>query len=239
MTKPIVGFAVIALIEDGKLTLDTPLASIFPAFAQMRVLTNGEDSLATRPAVKPITIRHLITHSSGLAYDFNTTGKLHELYSVDPLAVGQRVQPDGTAKGPATHEIYANAVATLPLLFEPGTDWKYSIGSDVAVAVIEKVSGVPIDRFFAERLFAPLRMADTFYTVPAAKLDRLSAAYKPTDHGLECVETAQTSYYRLATRTPPGGGGLVSSARDYARFLQMLLGEGELDGVRVLRTETG
>jgi len=238
MTKPIVGFAVMALIEDGKLTLDTPLSALFPAFGRMQVLTGGEDSLATRPAVKPITIRHLITHTAGLAYDFNTTGRLHQLYSADPLAVGQRIQPDGTVKGPATHEAYVNAVATLPLLFEPGSAWKYSIGLDVAVAVIEKVAGVPIDLFFAERLFRPLRMNDTFYTVPAAKLDRLSAAYRPSDHGLELIETGKTSFYRLRTRTPPGGGGLVSSARDYARFFKMLLHEGELDGVGVLKTAT-
>ena len=96
MTKPILGFAVMALIEDGKLTLDTPLAAIFPSFAQMRVLTGDADGLATRVAIKPITIRHLVTHTGGLAYDFNTTGKLKQLYDAGPIALWQRVQLPGS-----------------------------------------------------------------------------------------------------------------------------------------------
>jgi CubicO group peptidase (beta-lactamase class C family) len=238
MTKPIVGFAVMALIEDGKLSLDTPVADIFPAFAHMRVLTGSSDSLETRPAIKPLTIRHLVTHTSGLAYDFNTKGKLNALYRADQIAVAQRIQPDGTAKGPATSAAFVEAVASLPLKFEPGSAWNYSIGFDVCVAIVERLSGMSADRFLARRLFDPLRMADTFYTVPAAKLDRLSAAYRPTKQGLELVETGATSMYRLPTRLHPGGGGLVSSARDYARFMAMLLHEGQLEGVRVLKPET-
>jgi CubicO group peptidase (beta-lactamase class C family) len=237
MTKPIVGFAVMALIEDGKLGLDTPLADIFPAFAQLQVLTDTENSLATKPATRPMKVRHIVTHSAGLAYDFNTTGKLQELYRADALGNWMRVQP-GERTGPKTLADYADAVATLPLMFEPGTSWRYSIGLDLAAAVVEKVSGMPFQHFIAQRLFEPLGMRDTFYTVPADKLDRLAAAYRRTDKGIELVDTAKTSYYRLPIVMATGGGGLVSSAHDYARFMAMLLGEGRLNGVRVMKTQT-
>lgn len=237
MTKPISAFAIMALIEDGKLTLDTPISDVFPAFAQLRVLTDPEKSLETRPATKPMKVRHILTHSAGLAYDFNTTGALNELYRADKLGNWMRIQPGGRS-GPATLEAYAEAIASLPLMFEPGTSWKYSIGLDLAVSVAEKVAGMPYEQFIARRLLLPLGMKDSFYTVPADKLDRLTAAYRRTDSGIELVETAKTSYYGFKTVIPTGGGGLVSSASDYSRFMAMLLHEGQLDGVRVLKTDT-
>ncbi len=124
MTKPISAFAVMLLIEQGKLSLDTQVADIFPAFAHMKVLTDPSNSMQARPAAKPITIRHLVTHTSGLAYDFNVTGQLQKLYLADNVAMWRRIAPDGSAKGPASLTAFANAAAGLPLLFEPGSLFK-------------------------------------------------------------------------------------------------------------------
>jgi CubicO group peptidase (beta-lactamase class C family) len=239
MTKPITGCAIMMLVELGKLNLDTPLADIFPAYAKMNVLTDPKVSLATRPATKVIRIRHLVTPSAGLSYGNNAPAPLVKPYDDLAKLYTDRLPgltPPAGAK--STLIPFAEAAAGLPLLFEPGSDWHYSIGLDVAGAVVEKVSGEPFDAFLARHILAPLGMKDTSFTVPAAKLDRFTASYNYRPTGIEIGETARNSIYSLPPRMPSGGGGLVGSARDYSRFMAMLLREGELDGVRILRTET-
>jgi CubicO group peptidase (beta-lactamase class C family) len=228
------------LVEQGKLTLDTPLASIFPAYAQMNVLTDPANSLETRPATKPILIRHIVTHTSGLVYNSTGPAPLANLYTEKGIIPG-RATPDVEARWPANLIAFAEAAAAMPLLFEPGTSWKYSIGLDVAGAVVEKISGTPFDTFLADHIFTPLGMGDTSFTVPAAKLVRLAGNYKfiSADAPIELVETGLKSDYARKPRFPAGGGGLASSARDYSKFMAMLLGEGQAPGAaRILKTET-
>jgi len=238
MTKPITGCAIMMLVEQGKLTLDTALSDIFPAYARMNVLTEPTVSLATRRATKPIRIRHLVTHSAGLAYPVNAPAPLVKVYDdLNRLYVDRLpglIAPD---KG-STLIPFAEAAASVPLLFEPGSQWHYSIGLDVAGAVIERISGEPFDAFLTRHILTPLGMADTAFTVPAAKLGRFVASYRRTPGGIELAESPRASTYASPPRMPSGGGGLVSSTRDYARFMAMLLREGELDGVRILKTET-
>lgn len=229
MTKPVTGCAIMMLVEQGKLTLDTPLAAIFPGYAKMQVLTDPANGLAAAPAARPILIRHLLTHSAGLAYASTAPAPLARLYTETFETEGRK---------PANLTAYAEAAASLPLMFEPGSKWNYSIGLDVAGAVVEKVSGVPFDTFLARRIFAPLGMADTGFSVPAADLGRFAANYRHAPAGLELIETGANSAYARKPAVPSGGGGLVSTARDYARFMAMLLGEGKLGGARILKPET-
>ena len=238
MTKPITGCAVMMLIEQGKLTLDTPVSAIFPAYADLKVLTDPENSLETRPAARPMLVRHLVTHSAGLAYASNAPPPLARLYAADEFSLWQRPVAGAESRGPANLIAYAESAASLPLLFDPGTRFTYSIALDVAGAIVEKLSGVPFETFLAERIFAPLDMKDTSFTIPAAKLGRLAANYQNTPQGIERIDPAQDSGYLIAPPAPSGGGGLISSARDYARFMAMLLGEGQLGGTRILKTET-
>jgi CubicO group peptidase (beta-lactamase class C family) len=237
MTKPIAGAAIMMLIEQGKLTLDTPVASILPVFATMNVLVDPANSAETRPAKNPITIRHLVTHTSGMAYVASATPPLARLYldkAVDP----GRTSPQLAGKRPVGLDAFSAAAASLPLLFEPGTKWNYSIGLDIAGFVVEKVSGMAFEDFLAQKIFAPLGMSDTFFAVPASKLDRLSANYEFTVEGPKLIETAKDSMFAKKPEIPSGGGGLVSSARDYCKFMSMLLGEGQLDETRIMKTET-
>jgi CubicO group peptidase (beta-lactamase class C family) len=220
------------------LTLDTPLADIFPGYAKMNVLADPTVSLATRPATRPIRIRHLVTHSAGLSYGNNAPAPLVKPYDDLAKLYSDRLPVQMTPDRASTLIPFAEAAASLPLLFEPGSKWHYSIGLDVAGAVIEKVSGEPFDAFLTRHILAPLGMADTAFTVPAAKLDRFVANYRYAPGGIELGEAARTSVYARPPRMPSGGGGLVGSARDYTRFMAMLLHEGQLDGVRILKTET-
>jgi CubicO group peptidase (beta-lactamase class C family) len=237
MTKPVTGCAIMMLVEEGKLKLDTPLADIFPAYAQMRVLEDPENGSATVPAKKPILIRHLVTHSAGLVYASTAPASLARLYEtkgIDPGGTSRNPQ----SQGPTSLIAFAEAAASVPLMFEPGTRWNYSVGLDVAGAVVEKLAGMPFDHFLAQRIFAPLAMADTGFSVAGASLDRFAANYRFTATGLELIETGRNSSFARQPVFPSGGGGLVSSARDYARFMAMLLGEGQVGSTRILGTDT-
>jgi CubicO group peptidase (beta-lactamase class C family) len=242
MTKPIAGAAVMMLIEQGKLTLDTQVASILPAFAKMNVLVDPANSLETKPAQNPITIRHLVTHTSGLAYAASAPPPLAKLYlekAVDP----GRTSPQLAGKRPLGLDAFCAAAASLPLLFEPGTKWNYSIGLDIVGLVVEKIAGMPFEDFLAQQIFMPLGMGDTFFAVPAGRLDRLTANYEFTADGPKLIEAAKDSMFAKIPEIPSGGGGLVSSARDYAKFMNMLLSEGQISGskagsTRVMKTET-
>lgn len=237
MTKPITAMAAMMLIEDGKLGLDQPVSDFIPAFETMRVLDVPGNSLASHPATHAITIRHLLTHTSGLGYQVIGSGPVQQEYKRLGLLGGRAAAQDSKLQ-PADLAEFADRVAGVPLLTEPGTKWNYSVSTDVLGRVIEVVSGMPLDRFVQIRLLDPLGMKSTYWTVPQSQAGRLSTLYLLTEERRVPLETGTASDWLHAPRMPYGGSGLVSSARDYDRFLQMLAGHGSVDGVRILKSET-
>jgi CubicO group peptidase (beta-lactamase class C family) len=241
MTKPVTAMAAMILIEEGKIGLDDPLSKYFPAFKTMRVLTQPDTSLDSRPATRPITIRELLTHTAGLGYNIISKGPLlkeYEARGILPAALNVATEGKAKAARPTSLAEFADRVAKLPLIAEPGTKWSYSIGLDVMGAVIEKASGMPFDRFVETRLLDPLKMTSTFWQVPQKEAGRLATNYAVMGQQGLPVDPAATSVYLQPPSFPYGGAGLVSSARDYDRFLHMIQDRGTLDGVRVLKPET-
>jgi len=212
MTKPITSVAALMLCEDGKFKLDDPVAQYLPAFGEQRVdAGEGKDPV---PANPEMTIRDLMRHTSGLTYGVEVAGNT-----------------------------LADMVASLgkrPLHSQPGTHFEYSVSTDVLGCIVEVVSGKPLDEFMQERIFRPLDMKDSDFFVPADKMDRFTACYGRGSNGTLRVTDwgGITSRYRKRPRVLSGGGGLVSTARDYSRFCQMLLNGGELEGTRLLRPQT-
>lgn len=241
MTKPITAMAAMILIEDGKMKLDEPVSDFLPAFKTMRVQLN-ENTVDSRPAARPITIRNLLTHTAGLGYNIVTKGPLLQLYMDKGLTPGQvnaAMEIDARKTRPASLQEFADRVATVPLIADPGTKWSYSIGLDLMGAVIEKASGMRFDAFVQQRIFDPLKMKSSYWSVPASEVGRLSTnyAFLPGDK-LFALDPAATSAYLSPPSFPYGGAGLVMSARDYDTFLHMLQNYGELDGVRIMKPET-
>jgi CubicO group peptidase (beta-lactamase class C family) len=257
MTKPITGMAAMILIEEGRLKLDDPVSKYIPAFKTMKVL-DGANSLASHPAARPVTIRMLLTHSAGLGYNIVTKGPLLSEYKrlgIDPAQVNNDLEGQSRKTRPTSLEEFANRVASLPLVYEPGTKWSYSIGLDVMGRVIEVASGMSFDGFVQQHIFDPLKMTSSFWTVPQRDVPRLSTNYIFTRAAMAQfnpaldtskidakaripLDAAATSVWLKPPSFPYGGAGLVMSARDYDRFLHMLQNYGELDGVRIMKTET-
>ena len=240
MTKPVTAMAAMILIQDGRMRLDQPVSDFIPAFRTMRVQLNP-DTLDSRPARRPITIRNLLTHTAGLGYNIVTKGPLlkeYERLGILPAAVNAELEPRMRRARPATLQEFANRVATLPLIADPGTKWSYSIGLDVMGAVIEKASGMPFDQFVHARILAPLGMTSTYWTVPAGEARRLATNYTFVGDHLVPVDPGATSVWLRPPSFPYGGAGLVASARDYDRFLHMLQDNGALGKVRVMKPET-
>ena len=226
MTKPVTSVAVMLLVEDGLLSLDDEVGSVVPAFADVQVYQD----MGPRTPDRPMLIRHLLTHTSGLSYGVFGSSRVDSMYN-------QMFEKKSGDPEPDLRE-WADSLASLPLVDDPGDRWNYSLSTDLLGHVIEVVSGQTLDRFFRERVFDPLGMHDTGFRVPADKQDRFTAMYRLTPEGLEMDDSpTEGSYTRPATWLS-GGGGLVSTARDYLRFCHMLLGGGELDGVRLLESET-
>jgi len=240
MTKPITGMAAMILVEEGKIKLDEPVSDFIPAFKSMRVQLNP-DTLESRPAAREITIRNLLTHTAGLGYNIITKGPLLEQYTklgINPAAVNAQLEREMRATRPASLEAFANKVATLPLIADPGTKWSYSIGLDVMGRVIEVASGMSFDAFVQKRIFDPLKMSSSYWTVPASESGRFATNYLFVGDGRVPLDPAATSVWLSPPSFPYGGAGLVMSARDYDRFLHALQNGGTLDGVRVLKPET-
>lgn len=243
MTKPVTGIAAMILIEEGKLKLDQPIADILPAFAKMKVQNTPDGSLAdVRDAKTAITVRHLLTHTAGLGYGIVQKGPLRDAYNEQGILGGQvsRLPIPGfppATPAPSLAE-FADRLAKLPLVYEPGARWSYSVGLDLLGRVIEVVSGQSFDAFLKARIFDPLGMNSTGFQVAAADVGRLSTNYAPLGPTLFPIDPATSSIYLDKPPIPYGGGGLVSTARDYDRFLAMLLGEGQTGGVRILKPET-
>ncbi|MET0308238.1 MAG: serine hydrolase domain-containing protein [Sphingomonas sp.] len=241
MTKPITGIAAMILVEQGKLRLDQPISDFIPAFKTMKVLVDPAKDLTSRPATRPITVRNLLTHTAGLGYNIITKGPLLDEYNrlgINPAQVSVSFEAQARPVRPATLEEFANRVATLPLIAEPGSKWSYSIGLDVLGRVIEVASGMPFDTFVNTRIFAPLKMTSSYWTVPESEAGRLATDYALVGGNRIALDPGATSTWLKPPSFPYGGAGLAMSARDYDRFLHMLVNGGELDGARILKPET-
>ena len=241
MTKPITGMAAMLLVQDGRIALDDPVSKYIPAFANMRVLTSPDTSLETVPARRRITIRMLLTHSAGLSYNISAKGPLlkeTERLGVVPAQVNAETERVARRTRPTSLTAFANRAAQLPLIAQPGTKWSYSIGLDVMGAVIERASGMSFEQFVQTRLLTPLRMTSTGWQVPAGQQNRFATLYVAAAGRLLPFDPAATSPYLTAPSFAYGGAGLVSSARDYDRFLHMIQNGGTLDGVQVMKPKT-
>ncbi len=242
MTKPITGIAAMILVGEGKLKLDQPIADFIPEFANMTVLTDPDNSLAAVPAKNQITVRHLLTHTAGLGYGIITKGPLLKLYNeqgINPAIFSRFPVPGQTVPAPTPDlKTFAERVAKLPLIAEPGTKWSYSIALDLLGRVIEVASGMDFGAFLQTRLFDPLKMTSSYFQVPASETKRFVTNYALMGSVLFPVDPAPSSIYLDKPAFAFGGAGLVCSARDYDRFLHMLQNAGELDGVRIMSAET-
>jgi len=214
MTKPVTSVAVMMLVQEGDVGLDDPVANYLPAFEDPQVIETfnpADKTYTTRPAARPMTVRHLLTHTSGLGYGFSNP-TMAALVGGDPGA----------------------SVTRFPLLHDPGARWTYGESTRVLGKLVEEVSGQPLDEFMTERIFIPLGMSDTFYTVPAPKVSRVVTVHRTTPEGL--VETPNTAEI---TAPAYGDGGLHSTAADYAKFIQLFLNDGRApSGVRLLSEAT-
>lgn len=255
MTKPITGLAAMILIDEGKLRLDQPVSDIFPEFRDARVLVDPAHGLETRPAVGRVTIRELMTHSSGLNYAVvidTPARKELEREGITPFQANPAIEAKARMARPATLDAFARRAGKAPLVADSGTIWSYSMGVDVLAAVVEHVSGIPFEQFVQRRILTPLRMTSTYWQVPRSDVGRFASSYAPKQlsdamwpgltHAatatLSLVDGAADSVYLRAPSFPYGGAGLVSSARDYDRFLHMVQNGGMLDGARILSPAT-
>ena len=223
MTKPIVSAALMMLFEEGRFLLDDPVAKWLPEYENHTVRLNADGVRAdTVPEVRPVTVRHVLTHTSGLTLNPRGRG----------LTEAQIAKVTNNGQGwPTLAERVAHA-AMIPAAFHPGDEWQYGDSTDYVAVLVEKISGQSIDAFLRERIFQPLGMTDTFYYVPREKVDRVAAVYRPNDNGT--IELMQSPAFREPTRMFRGIAGLSSTAADYYQFAQMIANGGELNGVRLL-----
>lgn len=224
MSKPIVSVGLMMLHEEGRFELDDPVERFIPEFKGLQVYSKAGNV----PTQRPMTIRDLLRHTAGLTYGFFGNS-----------AVDARYREAGVLAPANDSATFIKKLAGLPLLYQPGERWVYSVAVDVQGVLIERLSGRSLDAYLRERILEPLGMLDTGFYVPPEKRARFATNYSPDGNGgLRVRDDPATSAYRFPPRFFSGGGGLVSTATDYARFVQMLLNEGELFGVRLLKPET-
>jgi len=231
MTKPIASVALMSLYEEGHFALGDPVDRYIPEWRDLGVYEMGNHPhFLTRPPKRRMTIRDLLTHQSGLTYGFM------ERTNVD--AAYRKLGISGEKAGRTLADMI-QALSSLPLLFDPGSAWSYSVATDVVGHLCEILSGKPLDAFLEERIFAPLGMVDTAFSVPPEKRDRFATNYsRRRDKSLKVEDDPETSPYCGEVTFFSGGGGLVSTADDYARFCQMLLNGGALGESRILGRKT-
>lgn len=218
MTKPVTSVALMQLVEQGRIGLDDEAERYLPELAELKVVESFDPATGAcklRPASRPATIRHFLTHTSGLAYPFTS-------------AIWRDFKPRAGKTYPFGG----------PLLFDPGERWHYSTSTDVVGRLVEVVSGETLEDYFRQHILAPLRMDDTFYNVPEAKGPRLVAQQWRGGERMDGAVELQKPQLGLTIASPIGGGGLASTADDYGRFVRMLLNGGKLDGMRVLEAGT-
>jgi CubicO group peptidase (beta-lactamase class C family) len=231
MTKPITGVAMMILFEEGKWRLDDPVTRYIPEFKNLKVMTGVDEEGNGTPVLvdmkRPPTMREIMSHTAGFGYG------LQDKHPVDKLFREKEVLGSPGLKA------MIDRTATIPLVYQPGESWRYSVSVDIQGYLVEKLSGQPLSRFLEDRLFKPLKMNDTAFYVPGDKASRFSAVYA-YNRDLKKIEEADIIFgrplptYLSAPVMESGGGGLVGTTMDYARFAQMLVNKGELDGVRIL-----
>lgn len=240
MSKPITSVAMLSLYEEGRYRLDEPVSTFIPSWSDQRVWSDGNPtSYTTTAPEREMTVRDLFTHSSGLTYGFMQRHPVDALYRRSGLEEDLKL------------EDWVELLGTVPLLFSPGTQWSYSVATDVLGRLVEIISGQPFDQFLQERIFDPLGMTDTSFSVADDKADRFAANYTiPSlspfgvpegaagDQRVVIDDGGPDSIYRRPRSFLSGGGGLTSTIGDYHRFTQMLLGRGQLDGTRILGRKT-
>jgi CubicO group peptidase (beta-lactamase class C family) len=231
MSKPLTGVAMMILFEEGKWKLDDPVTKFIPEFKTLKVMTGVDEkgAIVTAPMTRPPTMRELMSHTAGFGYG------LGDKHPVDKLFRERRVL------GSSSLQEMVNRTADIPLMYQPGTNWSYSVAVDLQGYIVEKITGQTFGAFLAERVFKPLKMDDTaFYTGPQ-KANRLAALYATDPRTMKMAPV--TNFFGAGSGPPDytkppamesGGGGLVSTTADYGRFAQMILNKGELDGVRIL-----
>jgi CubicO group peptidase (beta-lactamase class C family) len=224
MTKPIVSIGIMMLIEDGQLLLTDPAAKYIPEFAHQKVGVENNGKLDLVPLTRPITIQDLLRHTSGLTYDHTGNTLVHQLYKQSRLRDRS-----------ITNAEHATLIAGLPLVCQPGPEWNYSRSTDVLGRIIEVVSGKPLSAFLPERILAPLQMTETAFHAGAENAGRLAQPFATDPWTGEKVQL-----YDMLEKPAmeSGGGGLISTMMDYARFCQMLLNGGKLDDVRIVGQKT-
>ena len=231
MTKPITNVAFMMLYERGLFHLDDPVRKFIPSWRDLRVYVSGaHPNFVTKPAERPMTIRDLLTHTSGLMYGSTARSQVDAAYR--QLGVAEMGTADYTLQD------MVDQLAQLPLEFSPGTRWQYSVATDVVGYLVEVLSGQSFDAFLRDHIFAPLGMRDTSFLIPRDRLQRFAHCYiRQADGGLALFDAPQTSEYRQG-QFWSGGSGLLSTAADYYRFASMLLHRGEWRGVRLLGRKT-
>ncbi len=252
MTKPITSAAVMMLYEEGHFRLVDPLYEYLPEFKNIQVAERGgsgkppfntaerggDGEVKLAAPVRPITIHDLLTHTAGLGYGDDKN-------SAADTILQERLKPFWDGRGKNALRDFVEAIAGAPLHHQPGQCFHYSLATDVLSYLVEVVSGLPFGDFLRQRIFEPLGMLDTAFSVPENKLDRFASMYGPVEEGaipvpgkLKNIDPIESSSYLHPDRKQGGGGGLVSTAPDYLRFCQMLLNHGELEGVRLMGRKT-
>ena len=224
MSKPVTTTALMMLYEDGRFQLDDPVSRFIPAFRELQVYS--ADGRHTAPA-RPMTIRDLLTHTSGLTYGFMNSTPVDAMY-----------RQQGVEQSANLAEMVSK-LAGIPLLFSPGSRWSYSVATDVCGHLVELIADTPFDEFLEEQIFAPLGMTDTGFVVPEDKVHRFAANYDRTsDNGMRMIDSPESSPYLQDRGLHSGGGGLVSTIHDYYKFASMLLNQGDHAGTRILGRKT-
>jgi CubicO group peptidase (beta-lactamase class C family) len=232
MTKPVTSVAFMMLVEEGKVALDEPVHRVLPEWKGMGVYDGGGGSapFLTKPTAAPMRMVDLLRHTAGLTYSFQNRSNIDAAYRETRIE---------NWYGEHDLDSVARTLAGIPLEFSPGEAWNYSVATDILGLIIERIEGKRLDQVFAERIFRPLSMHDTFFTVPAEKIDRLADCYTMhPEKGAVMYDRGDASAWSRTPKQFSGGGGLVSSAADYHRFCAMLLNGGELDGARILAPKT-
>ena len=232
MTKPVTSIAFMMLVEEGKVAVDTPVHHVLPEFKDIGVYNGGGGAVpfVTKPTAEPMRMVDLLRHTSGLTYSFQNRSNVDAAYREGKIE---------NWHGNLDLDEFVAAVGQLPLEFSPGEAWNYSVSTDVLGAVVERVSGMKLPEFFRTRIFAPLKMDDSFFAVPADKIDRLTDCYTLVPgKGRVMYDRGAESAWSVMPKLVSGGGGLVSTSLDYHRFCRMCLNGGELDGVRIVGRKT-
>ena len=224
MTKPIVSVGVMMLLEDGRFLLDDPIAKFIPEFADQKVGVETNGKLDLVPVQRPITIQDLLRHTSGITYEHTGNGLVQQLY-----------QQSRVRSRKITNAEHASLVASLPLICQPGAEWNYSRSTDILGRLIEVISGQSLGAFLDQRILAPLQMTETAFHTPAGNASRLAEPFATDPWNGDKVQLFNMLEQPVMES---GGGGLVSTTMDYARFAQMLLNGGDLDGVRIIGRKT-